>query len=78
MALSLIRKKSTKSVSVPLTLEQIALSLGQLSPQELEVLEELIDPTFQKTILTRSKEITLLGKRKQTLSLEDLQKDFGK
>lgn len=63
---------------MPLTLEQIALSLGQLSPQELEVLEELIDPTFQKTILTRSKEITLLGKRKQTLSLEDLQKDFGK
>lgn len=64
--------KSQKLVTMPLTLEQIAFSLRQLSHIELELLEELIDKKFQKTILSRAR------KNGQTTSLYELQQEFGK
>lgn len=67
-----------KTISLPLTLEQIAFSLKQLSKNDLEILEELMDKKFQKTILSRGKEIVSQYKKGQTDSLKQLQRDFGK
>lgn len=67
-----------KFISLPLTLEQIAFSLNQLSRTDLEILEELMDKKFQKTILSRGKEIVSQYKKGQTDSLKQLQRDFGK
>ncbi|OGH20672.1 MAG: hypothetical protein A3D74_05210 [Candidatus Levybacteria bacterium RIFCSPHIGHO2_02_FULL_37_13] len=67
-----------KIISLPLTLEQIAFSLKQLSRTDLEILEELMDKKFQKTILSRGKEIVSQYKKGQTDSLKQLQRDFGK
>ena len=67
-----------KFISLPLTLEQIAFSLKQLSRTDLEILEELMDKKFQKTILSRGKEIVSQYKKGQTVSLKQLQRDFGK
>lgn len=66
-----------KIISLPLTLEQIAFSLKQLSTTDLEILEELMDTKFQKTILSRGKEIVSQYKKGQTDSLKQLQRDFG-
>lgn len=67
-----------KTISLPLTLEQIAFSLSQLSRTDLEILEELMDKKFQKTILSRGKEIVSQYKKGQTDSLKQLQQDFGR
>lgn len=67
-----------KFISLPLTLEQIAFSLKQLSRKDLEILEELMDKKFQKMILSRGKEIASQHNKEQTVSLKQLQRDFGK
>ena len=67
-----------KFISVPLTMEQLAFSLSQLSRKDLEIFEELLDKKFQKIILSRGKKAVSQIKKNQTISLKELQKDFGK
>lgn len=70
--------ESKKFISVPLTIEQMAFSLSQLSRKDLEIFEELLDKKFQKIILSRGKRAVSQIKKNQTISLKELQKDFGK
>jgi hypothetical protein len=67
-------KNNSKSISFSLTLDQLAVSLRQLSKSDFEVLEELIDRKFQKTIISRGKSGL---KREQRVSLQELKKEFG-
>lgn len=66
-----------KLISVPLTIEQLAFSLSQLSRKDLEIFEELLDKKFQKVILNRGNKTVSQIKKNQTISLKELQKDFG-
>lgn len=67
-------ENNVKRVSTPFTLEQLAVSLQQLSVRDFELLEELLDKKFQKTILSRGKSAQKKG---QAVSLQELQKEFG-
>lgn len=79
MTTSTIFKNKTKTiVSIPLVLEQIVFVLNQLSRKDLEVLEELLDKEFQKTIISRGKTILVQSKKGKTISLNKLQQSFGK
>jgi len=69
--------ESKKVISVPLTMEQLAFSLLQFSKKDLEVLEELLDKKFQKTIFNRGEKAISQIRGKQVVSLEQLQKEFG-
>lgn len=70
--------KFKKFISIPLTLEQVAFSLSQLSRKDLEILEELADKKFQKIILSRGRAIFSQFRKNKTLSSQELQKEFGK
>lgn len=70
--------ESKKFISVPLTIEQVVFSLSQLSKKDFEIFEEVLDRKFQKTILTRSKKAVSQISKNQTVSLKELQRDFGK
>jgi len=67
-----------KIISLPLTMEQVAWFLGQLSKKELEGLEEMLDKNFQKMVLSRGKEVFSQFKKRDTISLKELQKSFRK
>ncbi len=69
---------SKKFISVPLTVEQVVFSLSQLSKKDLEIFEEVVDKKFQKIILARGKKAIFQMKKNQTVSLQELQKSFGK
>lgn len=66
-----------KLISVPLTIEQLAFSLSQLSRKDLEIFEELLDKKFQKIILSRGKKSASQIRKNQSISLKELQRDFG-
>lgn len=72
------QSKTKKIISIPLILEQVAFVLNQLSKKDMEVLEELLDKEFQKTIISRGKSIFAQSKKRKTLSLNKLQQVFGK
>ncbi len=73
---TIVKTEFKKSIFIPFTLEQIAFSLNRLSERDLEVLEELADKKFQKTILSREKDILSQFKRGETISLKELQKSY--
>jgi hypothetical protein len=76
-ALSSIKTRFPKFFSVPVALEQIAFSLNQLSERDFEILEELMDNKFQKTILSRGKNIISQYRKGNTISLKKIQKEFN-
>lgn len=69
---------SKKFISVPLTVEQVLFSLSQLSKKDLEIFEEVLDKKFQKIILDRDGKALSQINKNQTISLKELQRDFGK
>jgi hypothetical protein len=79
MASITIQKQDYKKIiSVPFTLEQLAFSLNQLSRKDIEMLEELVDGKFRKMVLSRGREIASQYTKGETLSLSELQEEFGK
>lgn len=66
------------TIQTPFTLEQIAITLRQLPKQQIEELELMLDKKFQKTILERGKTAWSEYQQGQTLSLNQLQKEFSK
>lgn len=75
---STIKTDVEKFVSVPLSLEQIAFSLSQLSQYDLEILEEFLDKKFQRKIISRGKNILSLYKKGKTIPLAQIQKEFNR
>jgi hypothetical protein len=61
------------SVTVHLTLEQLAEAIAQLAPEELETLEILLNPGLTQEILRRSREYEELKHQGQLLTLAELQ-----
>jgi DNA-binding CsgD family transcriptional regulator len=45
-----------KTATIQLTIDQIATALGQLSPKEFEILEELLDKKTTQEVLRRAKD----------------------
>ncbi len=61
------------SVTVHLTLEQLAEAIAQLAPEQLETLEILLDPELTQEMLRRSNEYEELKHKGQLLTLAELQ-----
>lgn len=76
--ITISQNKTKKIIFIPLVLEQVAFVLNQLSKNDLEILEELLDKGFQQTIISRGKSIVAQSKKGKTLSLSKLQQVFGK
>ena len=64
------------TVKISLSLEQLADALRRLPPEKLEELEILLDKKFTYTILKRGKKAKEEFKKKKTLTLEELKKEF--
>ena len=64
------------TVKISLSLEQLADALRRLPPEKLEELEILLDKKFTCTILKRGKKAKEEFKKKKTLTLEELKKEF--
>ena len=62
------------SVSVDLTLEQLAQIILRLSPEEQETLEILLDPELAGEMINRGNEYEKL--KGQLLTLEELREQF--
>jgi hypothetical protein len=61
------------SVTVNLTLEQLAEAIAQLAPEQMETLEILLDPELTQEMLRRSDEYEELKRKGQLLTLAELQ-----
>jgi hypothetical protein len=66
----------TSLVQIPLSLEQLAIALRQLSPERLKDLEMLLDKKFTQLVLKRGKKAYQAYKKGQTIGLDQLQKEF--
>jgi hypothetical protein len=64
------------SVSVDLTLEQLAQIILRLSPEEQETLEILLDPELAREMINRENEYEKLKLKGQLLTLEELREQF--
>jgi|GEM_PF-3975702 len=64
------------TVTVHLTLEQLAEVISQLTSEERETLEILLDPELTREMLRRSNEYEELKRQDQLLTLEELQAEF--
>lgn len=69
--------RARRLVSLPVSLDQLAFSIERLSPDDLEALELSFDPRERKEILRRGKAVRGLARRGKTLTLPDLQAEFG-
>lgn len=61
-----------KTATIPVTIDQIAVALGQLSPKEFEILEELLDKKTTQEVLSRAKDSD-----KDFLSHDEMCKSFA-
>jgi hypothetical protein len=68
--------EKVSSIQIPLSLEQLAIALKQLPPEQWEDLEMMLDEKFRKIILKRGKTAFEEYKKGKTLSLKELQKNF--
>jgi hypothetical protein len=66
----------TSLVQIPLSLEQLAIALRQLSPERLKDLEMLLDKKFTRLVLKRGQKAYQAYKKGQTIGLDQLQKEF--
>lgn len=64
-------------VRLPVSLDQLAFTISQLAPADLEALEFAFDARSRAQILRRWKTIRGLAKRGKTLQLSDLEEEFG-
>ena len=64
-------------VRLPVSLDQLAVTISQLSPSDLEALEFAFDARSRTEILRRRKEVRGLAKRGKALRLSDFQEEFG-
>lgn len=71
------RTPTRRLVSLPVSLDQLAFSIEQLSPSDLEALELSFDPAERKEILRRGRAVRGLARRGKALNLPDLQAEFG-
>lgn len=69
--------RARRLVSLPVSLDQLAFSIEQLSPSDLEALEFSFDSAERKEILRRGKAMRGLARRGKTLPLPGLQAEFG-
>ena len=67
----------TSTIQIPLSLEQLAIALKQLPPEKLEDLEMMLDEKFRKIVLKRGKTAYRKYKKGETLTLEQLKKEFS-
>ena len=67
----------TSTIQIPLSLEQLAIALKQLPPEKLEDLEMMLDEKFRKIVLKRGKTAYREYKKGETLTLEQLKKEFS-
>ena len=67
----------TSTIQIPLSLEQLAIALRQLPPEKLEDLEMMLDEKFSKIVLKRGKTAYREYKKGETLTLEQLKKEFS-
>ena len=72
-----IPTRARRLVSLPVSLDQLALTIGRLSPKDLEALELAFEPGEQRELLRRRKAVRGLAKKGKALSLDDLQAEFG-
>lgn len=66
----------TSLVKIPLSLEQLAIALKQLSPEKWEDLEMILDKKFRKIVLKRGEKAYQQYKKGKTLTLEKFKKEF--
>jgi hypothetical protein len=64
------------SVSVDLTLEQLADIISRLTAEERETLEILLDPELAREMINRGNEYEELKLKGQLLTLEELREQF--
>jgi hypothetical protein len=64
------------SVSVDLTLEQLADIISRLTAEEQETLEILLDPELAREMINRGNEYEELKLKGQLLTLEELREQF--
>lgn len=64
-------------VRLPVSLDQLAVTISQLSPSDLEALEFAFDARSRTEILRRRKAVRGLAKRGKAFRLSDLQEEFG-
>lgn len=69
--------RARRIVSLPVSLDQLAWSIEQLSRNELEALELAFEPKERGEILRRRKTIRDAARRGRALELADLQAEFG-
>ncbi len=64
------------TIQIPLSLEQLAIALRQLSKAKWEDLELMLDKKFQRTILERGKTAWQEYKKEETITLNQLREEF--
>jgi hypothetical protein len=64
------------AATVQLTLDQLAQAISQLTPEELETLDILLDPETAVRMLTRSQQYEELRETGRWLTLEDLREEL--
>ena len=65
------------TIKIPLSLEQLAIALGQLPSEKWEDLEMMLDKKFQKTVLKRGETAWQEYEKGKTLSLNQLKEEFS-
>ncbi len=68
---------SAKLIKFPITLEQIDWSLRQLSGEDCEKLDMILDKNFKEIILKRGDNALKEYQKGEMLSVNDLKKEFN-
>ncbi len=65
------------TITLPLTLEQLAFAIKQLPTDDVDRLDLLLDDKLKKTVLKRSKTAYQDFKQGNTLSLNQIKQEFN-
>lgn len=71
------RTSAQRLISLPVSFDQLAFTIGRLSRKDLNALEFAFEPETRKEVLRRRRAVRGLARRGKTLNLSALEAEFG-